>query len=864
MTRYRALLLLVFLLLLSSAHPPWAAGAEETPFRVGVILDTETLIGNVSRTCIAMAVEDFYAAHPGYKTRVDLHFRNSGGEAVGAASAALDLLNQVEVQAILGPQRSIQAKFVIELGRRTQVPIVAFSAKSPSLSPTLSPYFIRAAMDDSSQAKAIAAIVNNFHWREVVPIFEDSEYGNGMTRSLVEELQEKGAAVPYRSMIPLAATPDQISSELLRLKGMRTRVFVLHASYALGVTVFTQAKEVGMMGRDYVWLTTYSLTAASDIVGATAVDVMQGVVGVKPYLRQTPKLTNFKRRWARRFKEENPGTALTEPLVFGLWAYDAVWALAMAAEKIGPADLARSRRNSSSEDFGGLRQSPIGSKLLHSIMNVDFEGLTGRFRLVEGQLDSSTSEIVNLLREGPTRVGFWTAAKGVTRHLTNGTGLRRIIWPGDQRETPKGWEWPMQGKSLTIGVPVRPGFGHFVDVRRDPETGRYHFDGFCIKVFNAVMDSLPYKVPFDYVAFDDGTGDNNGTYDDLVYKVFLQEFDAVVGDVTILANRSRFVDFTLPFTDSGVTMVVPITDGQSKSAWVFIKPLSGDLWLASGCFVVFTGLVVWFLEHRVNEEFRGVPSNQVGTVFYFAFSTLVFAHREKVVSNFSRFVVIIWVFVVLILTSSYTASLTSMLTVQQLQPTVSDLSDLIKRNERVGYLNDSFMPELLKQLKVNNNRIIAYSSPDEYAAALDKGTANGGAGAIVDEIPYLKVFLSKYCCGKYAMVGPTYKTNGFGFVFPKGSPFLPDISRAVLNVTEGKMFAMLEEELYGVGIPLDKSFNVASSSLKLSNFRGLFLITGTASGAPSSSFWSSSSTTTRRRILFSGRITPPRESFSCS
>lgn len=93
MARHRALLLLssssllLLLLLFSSADPPWAAAAGETPFRVGVILDLETLIGNVSRTCIAMAAEDFYAAHPDYKTRVDLHFRNSGGDAVGAASA---------------------------------------------------------------------------------------------------------------------------------------------------------------------------------------------------------------------------------------------------------------------------------------------------------------------------------------------------------------------------------------------------------------------------------------------------------------------------------------------------------------------------------------------------------------------------------------------------------------------------------------------------------------------------------------------------------------------------------------------------------------------------------------------------------
>lgn len=67
-------------------------------------------------------------------------------------------------------------------------------------------------------------------------------------------------------------------------------------------------------------------------------------------------------------------------------------------------------------------------------------------------------------------------------------------------------------------------------------------------------------------------------------------------------------------------------------------------------------------------------------------------------------------------------------------------------------------------------------------------------------------------------------------MFPKGSPFLPDVSRAVLNVTEGKLFEALEKELYGDGISLDRGFDVASSSLQLSNFWGLFIVTGTASG----------------------------------
>lgn len=49
--------------------------------------------------------------------------------------AALGLLNDVGVDAIIGPQTSSEASFVIGLGDRANVPIISFSATSPSLHP---------------------------------------------------------------------------------------------------------------------------------------------------------------------------------------------------------------------------------------------------------------------------------------------------------------------------------------------------------------------------------------------------------------------------------------------------------------------------------------------------------------------------------------------------------------------------------------------------------------------------------------------------------------------------------------------------------------------------------------------------------
>ena len=80
----------------------------------------------------------------------------------------------------------------------------------------------------------------------------------------------------------------------------------------------------------------------------------------------------------------------------------------------------------------------------------------------------------------------------------------------------------------------------------------------------------------------------------------MQRYDAVVGDITIVANRSLYVDFTLPYSESGVSMVVLVKDDDNKNLWIFLRPLSLNLWLTTSVAFIFTGLVIWVLEHRVN------------------------------------------------------------------------------------------------------------------------------------------------------------------------------------------------------------------------------------------------------------------------
>ncbi|XP_031478832.1 glutamate receptor 2.7-like [Nymphaea colorata] len=827
--------------------PSLAANTSAVPVNVGLILDFESLVGKIGKSFISVALEDFYGTRS-HNKRLILHSGSSEKDVIGATNTAIGLLKNVGVEAIIGPQRSGDAEFISKLGDRTHVPIVSFSATSPSLSSSGNSFFISTAESDSFQVGAIVDIVKAYGWKKVVPIYENSNFGMGVIPFLTDALQQIGVGVPYRTLLPPSANDSFINGELDRLASNHTRVFVVHLPPALGARLFLNAETKGMMSKDYVWIITNSLGNLIGVMNSSVIASMKGVIGVKTYVPSSKPLRDFAERWRRRLVAENPemGTQ-PERNAFGIWAYDTAWALALAVEKangVGEYNSDALKPKKSANSFELLKRvSPAGRNLLEAVRKTRFRGLSGEFQLADGQLRNRIIQIINVVgMEDLHEIGFWRPGFGLSRTLSSedrnrnpnysdpAIVLNPVVWPGGTEEVPRGWMIPTEGKKLRIGVPVKDGYKDFVGVWRDPQTNATIVTGYSIDVFKAVVSKLPYSLPYELFPFENDQGKMAGSYDDLVYQVYLQRYDAVVGDTTIIANRSKYVDFTLPYTESGVSMIVPVKP-HKKNAWVFLRPMTLQLWLATFASFLFTGVVVWALERwKGGSEFQGPPTEQVGLVFYFIFSTMVFAHNQRLAGNLSRLVIVVWVFVVLILTTSYTASLTSMLTVQQLQPSVTDIQTLIRNGDYIGYRNSSFVGQLLRRLGVPASKIRPYTKPEDFLEAFSKGSRHGGVAAIFDEIPYNRMFLGQHG-DEYTTVGPTYKTGGLAFAFPRGSPLVSDMSRAILNVTEGDEMIAIEKKWISNQTTdgVDSTSDTSSGSLSLSNFWGLFLITGIAS-----------------------------------
>lgn len=98
----------------------------------------------------------------------------------------------------------------------------------------------------------------------------------------------------------------------------------------------------------------------------------------------------------------------------------------------------------------------------------------------------------------------------------------------------------------------------------------------------------------------------------------------MVGDITIVGNRTRCADFTLPYSDTGVTMLVPIEHNRGRDMWIFLKPLSLDLWLTILIACICVGLSIKVLERRSGSvDFTGSRKKQLGMILLFPVQAIV-------------------------------------------------------------------------------------------------------------------------------------------------------------------------------------------------------------------------------------------------
>ncbi|KAG2372003.1 Glutamate receptor 2.8 Ligand-gated ion channel 2.8 Precursor [Vigna angularis] len=528
---------------------------------------------------------------------------------------------------------------------------------------------------------------------------------------------------------------------------------------------------------------------------------MQGIVGVKSYFPEIGlQYEDFYYKFKKRFSSENPHELNNEPGIFAARAYDAVWTLSLSMIQI---------------------KNKKDQMLLDKILLNNFTGLSGKIHFTDQRLDpSDTFQIINVMGKDYKEIGFWTNGLGFSNTIGQNAAfnssmkeLGQVLWPGRPWGTPRGWILAL-GKPLRIGVPVMDSLKQSVTVIQDQTENTTTFQGFTIDIFRATMELLPYHLPYKFYPF-------NGTFDNLVKQVYLKNFDAVI-DVSIISYRYQYADFTQPYTDPGVLMVVPLKSKMDHRAWLFMKPFTKTMWVLILAMVIYNGFILWMLERRHSPEITGSMLNQTGTMAWLGLTPLIKLDGDKLHSNLSKMVMVVWLFVALIITQTYTANLASMLTAERLEPTVDNIDRLRNSYIRVGYSSGSFVKHYVETvLKFHPENMRNYGELEEFAEAFRRKEI----GVAFLEAPAAKFFLAKYC-KEFIQAGPLYKVGGVGFAFPRGSPLILHVNKALLDLVETGKVSELENKMLGSEECEDTKVNGETASLSPNSFWVLFILTG--------------------------------------
>ncbi len=253
--------------------------------------------------------------------------------------------------------------------------------------------------------------------------------------------------------------------------------------------------------------------------------------------------------------------------------------------------------------------------------------------------------------------------------------------------------------------------------------------------------------------------------------------DVAVAAITVTADREEVFDFSHPFYTTGFAIAVP---RKSNGGWVSVMQAVFSLKflgiLASlSALLLMVGLAVWFFERRRNpQEFGGKSFNGIASAFWWAAVTMTtVGYGDKSPKSFGgRLLAILWMFAAIILISFFTASITSTLTVSQLESSIAGPEDFPK--VLVGTLPGSTSEDYLK------NHMISHVSYDSLPLAL-RAVSAGDIDAVVYDAPLLKFLVNSKFQKELEVLPPTFERQDYAFGFSAGSPFREEVNRILLK-----------------------------------------------------------------------------------
>ncbi len=265
----------------------------------------------------------------------------------------------------------------------------------------------------------------------------------------------------------------------------------------------------------------------------------------------------------------------------------------------------------------------------------------------------------------------------------------------------------------------------------------------------------------------------------LLDKVKKGDIDIAVGALTVTAEREMDMDFTQPYFATGLGVAVPSQHTEAPW-WRMVKHFFSLRFLHLVALLLtvllVVGTVLWLFERRRNQEqFDNGAVKGIGSgIWWSAVTMTTVGYGDKAPVTFGgRLLGLFWMFSSLILVSSFTAAITTTLTVNHLDRPIQSLSKLSEA--RLGSVTDSSSMEFLRKHRLH---AVAYNDLD---TAL-KAVLNGRVEAVVYDASLLRYRLYTEYSDTLEMLPKLLMPQSYAFALPHNSPLREQTNRALLKI----------------------------------------------------------------------------------
>jgi ABC-type amino acid transport substrate-binding protein len=295
------------------------------------------------------------------------------------------------------------------------------------------------------------------------------------------------------------------------------------------------------------------------------------------------------------------------------------------------------------------------------------------------------------------------------------------------------------------------------------------FTGFSIDLWRALAQRL--KVDTRWVEVK--------TVGEQLQAVQRGDADVAIAAISITMEREKIIDFTQPYFDSGLQILVH-ADGSNRLLDAFASVPWATLGALFGLAVLLMFVmanVLWLVERRSSRNFqkgylKGVGEGLWGAALVMATGEHGDRDAPKVVKRLSVF--FMWLLGVM-LVAQLTATVTSSQTVERLKSNIRGPADLpgkkiatVRGTVAADYLAEQGLP------------YVDVGSAEEGFELVRQGEVQ----AMVFDAPTLQYLVAKRGEGKLRVVGPIFAPDKYGIVVADGSPLRKRIDSALLAMVE--------------------------------------------------------------------------------